>query len=70
VKGLGAFGECGAGWMFGPTFVGEGVLERTTGIHRRPACSTVVQGFTGVPPVPQRKRGERRGMRGKLGKFV
>jgi len=28
------------------------------GIHRRPACSTVVQGFTGGTPVPQRKREE------------
>jgi hypothetical protein len=24
VKGLGAFAECGAGWMFYPTFFGEG----------------------------------------------
>jgi len=24
---LGAFAECGAGWMFCPTFVGEGVLD-------------------------------------------
>jgi hypothetical protein len=46
--------------MFGPTFVGEGLLDGTAGIHRRDACSTVVQGFTGGTPVPQRKRGERR----------